>query len=50
MTGKETVKENKKRGLFGRIMEKLGKILEQQARKSSCCGGGADKGKGSSCC
>jgi len=50
MTEKETAKQSKKKGFLGRIIEKLDKKMEQQAQKSSCCGGGTDKNKGSSCC
>lgn len=48
MEKKESQKEEKKKGFFGRIMDKLDKKLEEKSKKSSCCG--ADKDKGSSCC
>jgi hypothetical protein len=42
--------EKKKKGFFGKIMDKLDKKLAEKASKSSCCSGGSDKDKGSSCC
>lgn len=47
MEKQETKKEEKK-GIFGRMMEKLDKRLEEKSKKTSCCG--SDKDKGSSCC
>ncbi len=44
----ESTKDKKKKGFFGRIMDKLDKKLEEKSKKSSCCG--SDKDKGSSCC
>ena len=50
MIQKDVVKQEKKRGFWGRLMDKLDKKMEEKAKKSSCCGGGANKEKGSSCC
>ncbi len=48
---KRTAKTDKsEKGLWGKIMEKLDKVLEQKAKKTSCCGNSPDKKKGSSCC
>jgi len=44
-------KPNKKKGFFGRMMEKLDKKLEEKSRKAPCCGNSSkNKEKGSSCC
>lgn len=48
MEEKEFQKEEKKKGFFGRIMDKLDKKLEEKSKKPLCCG--AAKDKGSSCC
>ena len=50
MTSNEQVKPKKKKGFFGKMIEKLDKKMEEKANKTSCCGDGADKDKGSSCC
>lgn len=48
MSSNEQVKPKKKKGFFGKMIEKLDKKMEEKAKKSSCCG--SDKDKGSSCC
>ena len=48
MEKQETIKEEKKKGIFGRMMEKLDKKFEEKSKKTSCCG--SDKDEGSSCC
>jgi hypothetical protein len=50
MNEKENVKQDKKKGFFSRMIEKLDKKMEEKAKKPSCCGGGPNKEKGSSCC
>ena len=50
MTQETGVKQEKKKGFLGRLMEKLDKKMEEKSRKTSCCSGGLDKNKGSSCC
>jgi len=50
MTQATEVKQEKKKGFWGRLMEKLDKKMEEKSKKTSCCGGGLDKNKGSSCC
>lgn len=46
---KEAVqKEEKKKGFFKKLMDKLDKKLEDKTKKTSCCG--SSKDKGSSCC
>jgi len=44
------IKPKKKKGFFGKMIEKLDKKMEEKANKTSCCGDGTDKGKGPSCC
>ena len=39
----------KKKGFFGKIMDKLDKKLEDQAKNSGCCGD-PENGKNKSCC
>jgi hypothetical protein len=42
-------KEEKKKGFFARLVEKLDKKLEAKAKKTgSCCG--SEKDNGNSCC
>ncbi|MCR4337293.1 MAG: hypothetical protein NUV91_05760 [Candidatus Omnitrophica bacterium] len=48
MPEKNEVKQEKKKGFFSRLMEKLDKKMEVKAQQSSCCGVG--KKNGSSCC
>ncbi len=48
MEEQKKVKDEKKKGFFGRMMDKLDKKLEEKSKKTSCCG--SDKDKGSSCC
>jgi len=48
MEKQESKKEEKKKGIFGRMMEKLDKKIEEKSKKSPCCG--SDKDKGPSCC
>lgn len=48
MVEQKTNKENKKKGFFSSLIEKLDKKMEEKSKKSPCCG--SDKGKGSSCC
>ena len=43
------ITKNKKNGFFGRILEKIDKIMEEKSKKISCCSG-SDKNKDSSCC
>jgi len=51
MTDKTNVTQEKKKGFFGKLMEKLDKKMEEKAKNaSSCCGSGKEKDKGSSCC
>jgi len=38
-----------KKGFFSRMLDKLDKQFEKKAKEIKCCGG-ADKGKGKSCC
>lgn len=50
MSSNEQVKTKKKKGIFGKMIERLDKKMEEKANKSSCCGDGTDKDKGSTCC
>jgi len=50
MTNKVEGIQNKKKGFFGKIVEKLDKKLEEKSRKAPCCSPGKDKEKGSACC
>ena len=50
MTDNKDNSQNKKKGFFGKMIEKLDKKMEDKAKKSSCCGEGSDQGKGSPCC
>jgi len=48
---KETPKEEKKKGFFSKLMEKLDQKLEAKAKKTgSCCGSKNDASNGDSCC
>ena len=40
----------KKKGFFGKIIERLDKKMAEKASKSSCCAGSQEKDKGSLCC
>lgn len=40
----------KKKGFWGRLMDKLDKRMKEKSQKSPCCGGGSNEEKGSSCC
>ena len=42
-------KINKKKNFFAKIMDKLDKKLEEQAKDASCCSD-SNNGKGKSCC
>ena len=42
-TGKIT--EKKKKGFFGRLLEKIDKNMEEKSKKSSCCDGGDNNKK-----
>jgi len=46
----EKKKQEKKKGFFGKLLDKLDKKMEAKAQKSPCCGGGSNDGNGSSCC
>ena len=48
MSEKSEPKQEKKKGLLGKLIEKLDKKMVEKSQKSSCCG--PDKSKGSSCC
>jgi len=48
MEKEEKAPEKNKKGIFGRLMEKLDKKLEEKSKKTPCCG--PNKDKGSSCC
>jgi len=41
--------QEKKKGFFARLMEKLDKKMEQKAKDTPCCGR-SDDNQGSSCC
>lgn len=49
MAQKEETKEQKKKGFWGKLIDKLDKKMEEKAQKTSCCGG-SDGKKGSPCC
>lgn len=44
----EQKSENKKKGFFAKLMEKMDKSMKEKSSKKSCCSGSKDKG--SSCC
>ncbi len=46
---KQGEKVNKKKNFFVKIMDKLDKKLEEQAKGAGCCND-SNKGKGKSCC
>lgn len=46
-TGKMT--EKKRKGFFGRMLEKIDKTMEEKAKAKPCCDSN-DKNKGKSCC
>ena len=45
----KTPKEEKKKGFFAKLFEKLDKKLEDKAKKTGCCCG-PKKESGDSCC
>lgn len=61
MTEEKSTQGTKKKGFFGKLMEKLDSKLEGKMNQSPCCGGhshkhdhghehGQDDKKGKSCC
>ena len=45
----DNMKNIKKKGFFGRLIEKLDKKMEKKAKAKPCCEN-KDKGKNNSCC
>lgn len=46
---KDVSKKEKKKGFFGKLIEKLDKKLEEKSKEQSCCSP-SDKKNGKSCC
>lgn len=46
---KPVEKPETKKGLVGRLMDKIDQMLEKKAKTPTCCGG-SKGGKSSSCC
>lgn len=49
MDEKKSEIKKKKKGFFGKLVDKLDKKMEEKSKNTSCCGG-SEKEKGSSCC